>query len=175
MRSQTAARVSVLLFVCLVVQHAILERLTFAGAHPDLMVLLPFAAGYVAGPETGAAFGFGSGLVADLLLPTPFGMSALVGCIIGYSTGLATSGLVRGSWWITVVAGLLATAVSLALYAMLGAVLGHPAMVHVDLLPALEVGIPGAVVMAAPACSLVAWALPRDSRSGLMAASGPAR
>ena len=29
--------------------------------------------------------GFGAGLVADLFLPTPFGLSALVGSLVGFA------------------------------------------------------------------------------------------
>ena len=69
------------------------------------MLLLPIAAGYAAGPDRGAVFGFFAGLVADLFLPTPFGLSALVGCLLGYATGIATRGLVRSSWWLAVGGG----------------------------------------------------------------------
>ena len=49
------------------------------GAHPDLLWLLPITAALLDGPETGAIVGFWSGLAFDLVLPTPFGLSALVG------------------------------------------------------------------------------------------------
>ena len=39
------------------------------------------------GPEAGAWVGFTAGLATDLFLPTPFGLSALVGCVLGFVTG----------------------------------------------------------------------------------------
>ena len=159
MRGQVVTRGSLVLALAVVLQYAILVRISFRGSHADFMVLLPFGAGYVAGPERGAAFGFVSGLVADLFLPTPFGMSALVGCLVGYLSGMAASGLVRPAWWVPLFGGVGATAISLGLYAMLGYVLGQPAMLDHDLFPALAVALPGSFVLALPAVRLVSWAL----------------
>ena len=94
------------------------------------MLLLPIAAGYVAGPERGAVFGFAVGIAADLFLPTTFGLSALVGCLLGFGVGFATAGLVRSSWWLPPVVAAAATAAGLAAYAILGAVLGDPGIVR---------------------------------------------
>jgi cell shape-determining protein MreD len=124
------------------------------------MVLLPITAGYAAGPERGACFGFAAGLVADLFLPTPFGLSALVGCLLGFGTGLATAGLVRGSWWMPPVVAAVATAAGLGAYAILGAVLGQPAMLRTYLAPALVIGVPSAALFAIPVLRMVTWALP---------------
>ena len=55
---------------------------------PDIMVLLPIVAGIIGGPARGATIGFGTGLVSDLFLPTPFGLSALVGCLLGFGVEL---------------------------------------------------------------------------------------
>ncbi|HTZ09792.1 MAG TPA: hypothetical protein VMB72_11995, partial [Acidimicrobiales bacterium] len=145
------------------VQHALLDMVQLGAAHPDVLLLLPVAGGYVAGPERGGAFGFVTGLVADLFLPTPFGLSALVGCLVGFGTGVATQGLVRTSWWLPPVVGAVATAVGTAAYAILGGVLGDPAMLRVYLAPALVAGVPAAVILALPVVRLVGWALPAPS------------
>ena len=98
--------------------------------------------------------------MADLFLPTTFGLSALVGCLLGYGTGLATRGLVRSSWWLPLIAAAGATAVGLSAYAILGAVLGEPGALSADLVPALAVATPAAVVLATPVVRMVGWALP---------------
>ena len=118
------------------------------------MLLLPVAAGYAAGPDRGAVFGFITGLVADLFLPTPFGLSALVGCLLGFATGIATRGLVRSSWWLPPVVAAAATAAGMGAYAILGAVLGDPAMLRTYLVPALVVGTPSAALLAVPGPAL---------------------
>jgi rod shape-determining protein MreD len=158
--SADLARSTIVMVVVLAVQNTLLDSVRVGGAHPDAMLLLPMAAGYVAGPDRGAGFGFASGLLADLFLPTTFGLSALVGCLLGYGTGLATRGLVRSSWWLPLIAAAGATAAGLSAYAILGAVLGDPGILKADLVPALVVATPAAVVLATPVVRMVAWAMP---------------
>ncbi len=107
--------------------------LRVGGIHPDIMILLPIVAGLVGGPGSGASMGFGAGLVADLFLPTPFGLSALVGCLIGFAVGVTTLALDRTAWWLAPTVALGGSAVYEVLYALLGSVLGQPQMLHVDL------------------------------------------
>ncbi len=171
MKAVDIVRVSVVLVVGLVVQHTLLDVVTVGGAHPDLMLLLAAAGGYSAGPDRGAGFGFATGLLADLFLPTTFGLSALVFCMVGYVTAVVTAGLVRSSWWLPPVTFAAATAAGLSGYAILGAVLGQPGMIAADLVPALTVAVPAAAVLALPALRMVAWALPAPA-SGLAPGSG---
>ncbi|HUY63627.1 MAG TPA: rod shape-determining protein MreD [Acidimicrobiales bacterium] len=154
------ARYSLLVFSALALQHSLLDFVRISGAHPDVMLLFPAAAGYVGGPERGATVGFCTGLAVDLLLPTTFGLSALVGCLVGFGTGAATAGLVRSSWWLPVVSFTAATVTGLVGYAVLGAVLGDPAMLRADLASALVVATPAAAVLALPVRVAVAWAVP---------------
>ena len=173
MTTADVARYSLVLFLVLVVQHTLLDAVRLGGAHPEAMLLLPAAAGYVGGPERGAAVGFFTGLVADLLLPTTFGLSALVGCLLGFATGAATRGLVRSSWWLPIVALVAATVAGLCGYAILGAVLGDPGMLRADLAPALAVATPSAAVLASVVTALVRWSVPPAAPAA--AASGMAR
>ena len=169
------ARATIVIVVALVVQQTLLDAVRVDGAHPDVMLLLPVAAGYAAGPDRGAVFGFITGLVADLFLPTPFGLSALVGCLLGYGTGMATRGLVRSSWWLPPVVAAAATAAGLGVYAILGAVLGDPAMLKTYLAPALVVEAPTAALLAVPVLRFVSWAVPEPGPSHGAAAGGGLR
>lgn len=160
MTTADVARYSIVVFVVLVVQHTLLDSVRVSGAHPDAMLLLVVAAGYVGGPERGATIGFFTGLVADLLLPTTFGLSALVGALLAFATGVATAGLVRTSRSMAVITFTAATVAGLVTYAILGAVLGHPGMLTADLAPALVMATPSAAVLALPVLALVRWAVP---------------
>jgi len=153
------ARTVLVIMLALLVQQALLDRVRIAGVHPDVMFLVAVAAGYVGGPGRGAVVGFSAGVVADLFLPTTFGMSALVGAVLAYGIGVVTRSLVRSSLALQVVTGAGGTAVGLCLYATLGAVLGYPEMLSHDLVPALAVSTPFAAVLALPAMRLVAWAI----------------
>ena len=70
-----------------VVQLTIANELSIDGVHPELLWVLPVAAGLAAGAMAGMAAGFVGGVVADLFLPSPFGLSAFVGVLIGYAHG----------------------------------------------------------------------------------------
>jgi rod shape-determining protein MreD len=154
------ARCALLIVTALILQVSIVDEIRVSGAHPDLMLLLSVAGGYVAGPQRGAGFGFAVGLATDLLLPTTFGLSALVGCLVGFGVGLATTGLERGSWVLPPLIFAVATAAGLTGYAILGAVLGEPHLVSAALPDALAVSVPFAVILAVPVLRAVAWALP---------------
>ncbi|MGH9017038.1 MAG: hypothetical protein ACRDY1_04745, partial [Acidimicrobiales bacterium] len=91
---------------------------------------------------------------------TTFGLTALVGCLVGYATGLSTRGLVRSSWWLPPVVSAGATAAGLSAYAILEAVLGQAGALRVDLEPALLVAVPAAVILATPVVRMTAWAMP---------------
>jgi cell shape-determining protein MreD len=166
MNSADVARSTIVVFLVVSVQHALLDSVRVAGAHAELLYLLPVMAGYVAGPERGASFGFATGLVADLFLPTTFGLSALVGCLLGYATGRATAGLVRTSWWLPPVVAALATSAGLCAYAILGTVLGEPRLLTGYLPAALVVAVPAAAIFAIPMLRLVAWAMPEATAGG---------
>jgi rod shape-determining protein MreD len=162
-----AARVSLVVFGFVCVQQTLMLDLRIGGVHPDIMILLPVSAGIVGGPGRGATMGFWSGLVADLFLPTPFGLSALVGCMVGFAVGMATVALDRSSWWLPLVSGALASIVFVLLYAVLGSILGEPQVLHVDLTRIVVVVSVVNAVLAVPATRLVGWALPEVSTEGI--------
>ena len=124
-------------------------------------------AGLVGGPGTGASMGFGAGLAADLFLPTPFGLSALVGCLLGFTVGVTTLALDRTAGWLPPVVAFGGSALYEVVYAVLGSVLGQPQMIHVDLTRVVLVVAVVNAVLALPAVRLVGWALPAASTEGV--------
>lgn len=168
MTLRSVLRLVVLTALVLLVQWTVGIDIRVAGAHPDLMMLLPIASGMAGGPDEGAAAGFLAGMAADLLLPTPFGLSALVWCLVGFGVGASTGTLTRRVWWVRPAFCFVSSAVAVLLYAVLGALLGQQQFVHVDLVPiVLVVGVVNAA-LAAPAVVVVARALaPSETRGGL--------
>jgi rod shape-determining protein MreD len=167
MTARDAARVTLVVFAFVVVQQTLMLDLRVGSIHPDVMVLLPILAGVVGGPSRGASMGFGAGLVADLFLPTPFGLSALVGCLVGFGVGVATLALDRTAWWLAPMAALGGSAAYELMYASLGAVLGQPQMLHVDLLRVVLVVSVTNGILALPAMRMVSWGLPAASTEGM--------
>ncbi len=160
-------RLSLVVFIFVVVQETVMLDLRIGGIHPDIMVLLPIVAGIIGGPSRGAGIGFTTGLVSDLFLPTPFGLSALVGCLVGFGVGLATIALDRTAWWLAPVAALGGSALYEVTYGALGSVLGQPQMLHVALARIVIVVSVTNAILAIPAMRLVKWGMADASTEGM--------
>jgi rod shape-determining protein MreD len=143
----------------LLVQVTVILDVRVDGASPEIMFLLPIAAGIAAGPVEGAAVGFVAGLAADLLTATPLGISALVGTLVGFGVGAVSGGVVREVRGLPTLVALSASAVAVMLYAVLGAVLGESQFLHVDLGVVVAVISVTNAVLAGPAVRIMRWAL----------------
>jgi len=176
MTARSLVRVAFVIFVVLMVQQTVMLALRIGGAHPDLLWLLPITAALIDGPETGAIVGFWSGLAFDLVLPTPFGLSALVGCLLGYATGTLTAAVDPRAGWLKPVAALTGSVAADMLFAVLGAVLGQQQMVQVDFLTLfLVVGV-SSIVLVLPVSRLMRWALAGEThRRSLVPAHADSR
>lgn len=157
--ARAAVRGFLVVAVTLLLQSTVVLDVTIGGAHPDIMMLLPVAAGIAAGAEEGAIAGFVAGMAADLLLPTPFGLSALVGCLVGFGVGFTTGSITREVWWFPALVALAASLAWVMLYAVLGAVLGEGQFVKVDLVAVAFVVSVVNAALAAPAVRVMGWVL----------------
>jgi rod shape-determining protein MreD len=90
-------RIRLLLVVItfVVLQTTVFPHLRILDAIPDLLLIATVAMAYEEGPQTGAVFGFASGLTIDLFLSSPAGLSALAFALTGYLIGLLRGGLIR--------------------------------------------------------------------------------
>jgi rod shape-determining protein MreD len=174
--TRSMLRVALVIFVVLMVQQTVIVALRVGGAHPDLLWLLPITAALLDGPETGAIVGFWAGLSFDLVLPTPFGLSALVGCLLGYTTGSLTAAVDPRATWLKPVAAVAGSIAADMLFAVLGAILGQGQMVQIDFLTvSLVVGI-SSVVLVLPVNRLMRWALAGEgNRRSLISAEADSR
>jgi rod shape-determining protein MreD len=169
-------RVAFVIFVVLMVQQVLIVPLRIAGAHPDLLWLLPITAALLDGPETGAIVGFWSGLAFDLVLPTPFGLSALVGCLLGFAVGSLTSAVDPRAAWLKPVAAVAGSVAADMLFAVLGAIMGQQQMVQIDFLALGLVVAVSSLVLVLPVNRLMRWALAGESnRRSLVPAQSESR
>lgn len=159
MTPRRVLRILLVVLLVLLVQSTLGLAVRLAGAHPDLMLLLPIAAGLAFGPEEGALMGFVAGMASDLLLPTPFGLSALVGCLIGFGVGSTTGRITEGIWWLKSLVALAASAVAVMLYAVLGAVLGQEQFLNDGLVAVVVVVSVVNAVLAPAAVRMLRWAV----------------
>ncbi|HVC15351.1 MAG TPA: rod shape-determining protein MreD [Acidimicrobiales bacterium] len=159
MRGRALLRTLVVIALALLVQTTVVLDIRVGGAAPNVMLLLPIAAGVVAGPIEGAGVGFVAGLALDLLTPTPLGMAALVGTLVGFAVGAVSRGIVRELRGLPTLVALGASAVGVMLYAVLGAVLGESQFLHVDLAVVVAVVAIANALLAGPAVRILRWAL----------------
>lgn len=120
-----ASRTSLLLVVALTVQLGFASRLEVLGAQGDLMLLVAVCAGLAAGPDRGAMVAFAAGMSFDLLLQSPFGLSALTYAIVAYVAGSLQDSVLRAAWWIPVVTAAAASVLGVILYGVFGTMVGE--------------------------------------------------
>ncbi len=158
MRPDPRLRLPLMLIGALLLQTTVLARIRVFGVMPDFMLLLAVAAGISAGPTRGAALGFASGMVIDLFLPTPLGLSALVFTVVGYGVGVANAGVLRSAWYIPMLTAGAGSMVGVAFYAVAGSMLGERMWTAHLVTIVVVVGVSNAV-LAPVAVRLVGWSL----------------
>ena len=123
-RRFAVVRYAALLLVALVLQVGALSDVRVWGATGDLLLVLTLAVALQEGPDSGATWGFAAGVAYDLMLDTPFGLSALTYAAVGYLTGLVGASMVRAAGWWPVTIAAVATIVAVAFYAIVGNLVG---------------------------------------------------
>lgn len=155
-------RLVLVLALALTLHQSLFLTLRVDDAHPQVMLLVAVAGGLLAGAERGALLGFTAGLLADLFVQTPLGLSALTFALVGFVVGSLQTGIVHTSWWIGPVTALIASFAGVVLYGLLGAIIGQAHFVSPRLM-VLAAGVATMnAVLAAPVVRAMSWAL--DSR-----------
>lgn len=152
-------RVPVVLVVALVLQVVLMGDFRIAGATGDLLLLVGLAAAVAGGPQLGAITAFSAGILTDLTLTTPFGLSALAACLVAWAVGRLQTGIWRPVWWMSPATLGIASAAAVALYALLAAVVGNSGLLDRQSLVAMAVVGGLNAVMAPAAVRVMRWAL----------------
>jgi rod shape-determining protein MreD len=128
------ARLLLVVAVVFLLHEAVLNGLRLDGVRPDLPLGLALVAAIVAGPSIGALVGFLLGTGEDVFVNTPFGLSALVACVVCFVVGAIHQSIGASHRWsvpVFVFGGSIAAQTS---WAVLGTVLGLPGLLHPHLL-----------------------------------------
>ncbi|HLI44779.1 MAG TPA: rod shape-determining protein MreD [Acidimicrobiales bacterium] len=150
-----------------VLQVGALDQLDIADAHPDTFLLLAICAGVVAGPQYGAVVAFVVGLVADLFVLTPFGLSALCYVLIAFVVGsVAAAPGGRAPYTFRVVAAFVASVGGVLLYAGLSIVVGEPRLPAGQLFDVVIVVAVANAVLAVPGVAAMRWVFSGSAQAG---------
>jgi rod shape-determining protein MreD len=160
-----AAALPVSLFVAVVVQLTVVNRLPLpGGTTPDLVLLLVAAVAVCTGPMTGLLTGFAGGLALDIAPPATHyaGEYALVFCLVGYfaarlaAASAASTGDRNG--WVELGVMAAATAAGEAGKAGLGLLLSDPDVTGPAIRHVLPAAIAWDLLLTPFAFFLVSWA-----------------
>jgi rod shape-determining protein MreD len=117
-------RIALLIVLFALMQVSVFTHLRIAGVVPDLGLVLAVAVAYRFGPEAGAITGFAAGLLYDLFLETPLGLSALSYALTAYGIGIVQSGMMRSPRWIPPLLGAAAGLIGGFLFLGIGGLAG---------------------------------------------------
>jgi rod shape-determining protein MreD len=157
-------RVPIVIVLALALQTGVLADVRVFGIAPDIMLLLAIASGLAVGPERGAIMGAIIGFSFDLVLQTPLGLSALVYGFAAMVVGLLSTGTIKSTRWIPVVATMATSAAAVLVYALIGGVLGIERAIALRLVPMVFVVSVVNGLLALPALAVMRWALQADER-----------
>ncbi|MBN1250235.1 MAG: rod shape-determining protein MreD [Anaerolineae bacterium] len=102
-----------ILLIAAVVQSVVVERVSFLGGRPDLVLLLVVTWSIIRGADEGALWGFVGGVFCDLLSGSGLGL---------WTLSLTAVGLLVGQPWVHALGP---TVIRLALMSAIGTLLGH--------------------------------------------------
>ncbi len=139
-------------------QEAVLRGLRIDGVRPDLLLGLGMAVAVVAGPEPGAVVAFAGGILTDLFVNTPFGLTALVACVVAFLAGGIQRALSPNARWSTPVLTGLGSLTATVVWAVIGTVLGLTGLLQPALLRVGGVVAAVNVLGAVPFAVLARWA-----------------
>jgi len=122
------ARASLLLLTFTILEVRVLADLRIFDVAAQLVLASAIAAGMTGGPDGGAAYGFAGGLLVDLYLPTPFGLSAFAFGISAWVIGFVAGRIVEESWAARIGFVAMGSALGTTLYVLLGEALGQRGM-----------------------------------------------
>lgn len=117
---QTFARVALVVLVAVVVQVSIAADFGIFGVRPEVLLWIVACVGVSWGPRRGAVVGFALGLLYDVYLQTPLGVTALVYLLVGYGIGALQLSLAAQTRWLRMVAIGAATALGVVLWVVVG-------------------------------------------------------
>lgn len=118
------AAFSFLMLGAVLLQTTLFERATLFGVAPDLILVVVISLALLEGPTLGAVSGFGAGLLRDLHLEAPKGITGLAYLVVGYVVGSVRPYVQSTSVFLPVAAVFVGSLAGSALYEVVSVLLG---------------------------------------------------
>lgn len=139
-RIPDGVRLGGMLLVAVAVQAIVTSRVLVLGVSADLFLVLAVLVALGRGSTKGALFGFGAGLLADIIYLEPLGLRTFIYLMLGYGVGRYSEILgVASAWTVVLLAAVSAFAAELV-YGLFQVLAGQPgsfwAMLQQQVLPA---------------------------------------
>ena len=155
--------------VVLSLQTTLFNTLRPFGVVLQVMLLLSCVSGVVAGSETGAIAGFAFGMMYDMVLTAPLGLSALVFGFAGYAAGGVNTFVHEARWWARILSVSVVSAAAVFLYPAASLVVGVEGLLGPRVITvALTCSVFNAI-FTLPAAKLAKWALVKPVRHAVWA------
>jgi rod shape-determining protein MreD len=161
-----SVRIPPILLLAVIAHTSVFPQLRVFDVSADVLLLIAVAAGLAGGPERGAVIGFVVGILADLFLQTPFGLSGLTYCLVGWGVGSFQTRVLHTTWWIPMLTSAAASAAGVLLFAALGAVVGQNQLISVRLLSVMGVTALWSAILSPLVVRVVRWCLMVDTTRG---------
>ncbi len=168
--ARAAFAVGLLFFV----HEALLRGLRIDGVRPDILLGAGIVAGVVGGPEPGAVIAFALEVLGDLFVNTPLGLSALVACTVAFLAGSVRATLGTNARYAVPALTFLGSMAAVVLWALIGTVLGLPALLHPHLVTIAVVIASVNLVACAPVALLMRWVFAAVPEGGMARLGGSA-
>ena len=166
------ARVGFVVVLLFFVHEALLRGLRIDGVRPDILLGAGIVAAVVGGPEPGAVIAFALEVLGDLFVNTPFGLSALVACTVAFLAGTVRASLGTNAKYAVPVLTFLGSLAAVVLWALIGTVLGLPALLHPHLVTVAVVIAFVNLVVCAPVALLMRWVFAATPERGMARLGG---
>lgn len=161
--SREISRLIAIFSTVLLIQIAVVPHFRIAGYIIDLPLIVVVLVSLHLNPPNGALVGFVVGFAVDLVLHTPFGMTALTFAIAGYGTGSVAAQLIERNILTRSLAVALLAASATSLFACIGALIGLEYVMRRELGAIALVTAGSAVPLTVLVAPLVRWVFPPET------------
>lgn len=128
------ARVAALCVLALVMQLTVFAHIKVMGVAPELLLLVAIMSSVMVGVRRGAQVAFFAGLLWDVYLSSPFGLSAAIFALTAYAVGAVNKGFFRSFRIEMASLAVVATACAVTAYAALVDLMGQGDLLNMELI-----------------------------------------